>query len=126
MNFEESLMVELNTVEGLTDRVFPLYVPEGQDAPFVVYVSSEGVNDTVLNGFLNSKSIDCEIHVIHKTYKGMKELTRLVLAKIHTFFGRQIGVDGVFIKSISIDTPTEVHEKEVKLYRSSFDIKVRL
>ncbi|MEH7503287.1 DUF3168 domain-containing protein [Neobacillus drentensis] len=126
MNFEEALKSELNSITGLEDKVFPVFAEEGIKPPFVIYVSSEGQQDKTLDGYLISKEIECEIHVIHSNYSKMKNLTKDALSKLQTFYGRAIGVDGPFIKSLSYDKPIEVHEKEVKLYRSSFDIRVRL
>lgn len=125
MNFEEALASELDSIEGLEGKVYPMGAKEGVKPPFVIYVSSEGVQDKTLDGYLTSKEIDCEIHVVHKKYANMKTLTKLVLAKLQTFYGRSIGTDGPFIKGFSYEKPVEVHEKEVQLYRSSFDIHVR-
>jgi hypothetical protein len=126
MNFEEALQYELDTITGLDGKVFPFGTSEGVKPPFVIYVSSEGVEDKTLDGYLNSKEIECEIHVINSRYGTMKALTKEVLSKLQTFYGRSIGVDGPFIRSLSYEKPTEVHEKEVGFYRSSFDIRVRL
>jgi hypothetical protein len=126
MNFEEALMSELNSIIGLDNKIFPMSAKEGTKPPFIIYVSSEGLQDKTLDGYLTSKELDCEIHVIHSNYSKMKNLTKEVLSKLQTFYGRSIGIDGPFIKSLSYDKPTEVHEKEVGFYRSSFDINVRL
>lgn len=126
MNFEEALASELESVDGLEGKVFPMGAKEGVKPPFVIYVSSEGLQDKTLDGYLTSKEIDCEIHVVHKNYDKMKALTKLVISELQTFYGRAIGTDGPFIKSLTYDKPVEVHEKEVQFYRSSFDIHVRL
>lgn len=126
MNFEEALTYELETVTSLDEKVFPMSASEGIKAPFVIYVSSEGVQDNSLNGYLISKEVGCEIHVVHDSYGNMKALTKEVIAKLQTFYARAIGIDGPFIKSLVYEKPTEVHEKEFGFYRSSFDIRVRL
>ena len=126
MNFEEALTYELETITELDEKVFPVSAAEGIRAPFLIYVSSEGVQDNTLDGYLTSKEVECEIHVVHNSYKKMKDLTREVISKLQTFYGRSIGIDGVFIKSLTYDKPTEVSEKEFGFHRSSFDIRVRL
>jgi hypothetical protein len=125
MNFEEALVSELSALTELQNKVFPISASEGTKPPFIIYVSSEGIQDKTLDGYLTSKELDCEIHVIHRNYSNMKSLTKEVLSKLQTFYGRAIGIDGPFIKSLSYEKPTEVHEKEVGFYRSSFDINVR-
>jgi hypothetical protein len=125
MNFEEALVVELSSISGLINKVFPLSAPEGVNPPFVVYVSSEGVQDKTLEGYLDSKEIVCELHIVHSSYGNLKPLTKQVLAKLQSFCGRNIGVNGPFIKNFTYDTPAEIFEREVNLYRSSFDITVK-
>lgn len=125
MNFEKALAVELESISGLQDKVFPLYAKKGIKPPFLIYVSSEGLQDKVLDGYLESKEITCEIHVVNGNYLTVKSLTKLVLSKLLTFPGRVIGTNGLFVKSLSYDNPVEVYEKEVNFYRCSFDIKVR-
>jgi hypothetical protein len=124
MNFEEALVVELNSVPGLKNKVFPLSAPEGIKTPFIVYVSNEGIQDKTLEGYLNSKEVVCEIHVVHSSYGSLKPLTKQVLTHLKTFYSRVIGDNGPFIENFSCDKPTEVYEREVNLYRSSFDITV--
>jgi hypothetical protein len=126
MNFEEALRHELSTITGVQDKVYPVFAEEGIKPPFVIYVSSEGVPDMTFDGYLTSMELECEIHVVHTGYSEMKVLVKEVLSKLLTFYGRSIGIDGPFIRSLSFDRPTEVHEKEVGFYRSSFDINVRL
>jgi acetylglutamate synthase len=126
VDFEEALAYELSSINGLEEKVFPMSAKEGIKPPFVIYVSSEGIQDKTLDGFLNSKEIECEIHVIHNAYREMKGLTKEVLSKLQTFFGRSIGIDGPFVKSFDYDKPVEVHEKELDYHISSFDTRVRL
>lgn len=126
MNFEQSLVYELSTITGLEQKVFPLKAKEGISPPFVIYVSSHGEETKVLEGYLGDKEIVCEIHILGKNYAEMKNYTNLVLEKLKTFFGRQIGENGVFIKSFTYIEPEESHENELNYERTSFDIKVRI
>lgn len=74
---------------------------------------------------MGMKEVECEINVVHKTYSGAKALFSQVLDKVLTFYGRSIGVDGVFIKSLDYEEPVEMYEEEVKLNRIAFRINVR-
>jgi hypothetical protein len=126
MNFEESLVYELSSIEGLSKKIFPLSAVAGVETPFLVYVSSEGEEDRTLNGFIGSKQITCEIHIIANSYSELKRITRSVIEKIKTFWGRQIGVNGVYIKSVAYDPPVETVDEELNLRRSAFDLRVRI
>jgi hypothetical protein len=134
MSFEKALGDELITTSsdlkevtdnGILEKVFPIYAPEGTIAPFIIFVSSEGVQDKSFQGYLTSKEVDCEIYIVHNSYSGMKALTKEVLAKILSFQGRAIGDNGPFIQDVTYEKPIEKYENEVKLYRSAFDMKVR-
>lgn len=118
MNFEEALRVELGTINGLANKVFPLYAPEGEKAPFVVYVPSEGVQGKSLQGYLSSKEVECEVNILQDSYSSLKALVKPVLEKLITFQGRVIGGEyGPFIQDLTYEPPVEVYEKEVSLYR---------
>jgi hypothetical protein len=133
MNFEEALKGELISVsldlkevtdKGVIEKVFPLNAPEGTKPPFIVYVSSEGLQDMTLDGYSENKEIECEINILHSGYGNMKALTKEVLAKILSFQGRAIGLDGPFIHDLTYEKPVEIYENEVALFRSVLTITV--
>jgi hypothetical protein len=126
MHFEEGLVYELESIEGLNDKVFPLYAEEGEQPPFLVYASSEGETTQTLDGWTMEKRIICEIHVIAKSYGKMKILAKAVIDKLMTFQGRAIGIDGPVVKSLSFEQPVEVHDKDYQYYRTSFELIVRI
>jgi hypothetical protein len=127
MNFEEALRAELGAITAITNKIYPLNATEGTVAPYIIYVSSEGVLDRGLDGFYATREIECEINVIHTTYSKLKSLTKDVIALLLTFQNRVIGgTGGVYCKSIWYEKPVELYENEVNLYRSVFDIKIRI
>lgn len=129
MNFEEALRDELSSITSLSNKVFPLNAPEGTKAPYVIYVSNDGVLDKSFEGYLKTRVVDCEINILHKSYGGLKSLAKDVLDKVKSFQSRNIGgiltKDGPFIQNITYSKPVEIYESEVKLYRSVIDIKVK-
>lgn len=126
MNFEEALVEELSSLEGLNDRVFPLSASEGIDPPFVIYLSSEGEETQDLSGVpMGDRHVTCEIHIVANSYGEMKDIVKAVIQRLQTFFGRPIGTDGPLIRSFSMDEPLEAAEEEVGYSRCSFDIRVR-
>jgi tRNA(His) 5'-end guanylyltransferase len=125
MTFEEALRAELSIISSLTNKVFPLTATEGTKAPYVIYVSAPAIKDKSLIGYLNSNQVDCEINILHNTYRELKELIDLVIDKLLSFQDRSIGESGPFIKDITYQTSPEMYEKEVSLYRSVIDIKVK-
>lgn len=126
MDFEEALTAELEQIEGLMDKVFPLNAEEGTEAPYLIYVGSEGLEDKTLDGYSDSKEIDCELNIMQYSYSGLKYLTKQVLSKVKSFQSRKIGDDGPFIQNISYNDSVEIYEKEVDLYRCVIEIKVKI
>jgi hypothetical protein len=126
LNFEEALVEELGSIQGLEGRIYPLNAGEGEKPPFVVYVSSEGEQDLSLEGFANTKEINCEIHIVCDQYEDLKNYTKAVLNTFLTFQGRPIGTNGPLIKSFAYDHPQESNDEERNYSVSSFDIRVRL
>jgi hypothetical protein len=126
MNFEEALRDELSQINGLTNKVFPLQAPEETKAPYAIYVSSDSVLDKSFEGYSDSGVISCEINILQNSYSGLKRLSKDVIGKIVSFQGRELGTSGPFIKDITYQTSPEIYEKEVALYRSVIDIKVRI
>ena len=127
MFLEEALRIELNAIPQLTNKIFPLVAIEGSKPPYVVYISSEGLQYKSLDGFYVLKTINFDIHVVHTSYSQLKALTKLVLDKIISFENTTIGgANGVVIGEISYDMPLEFYEHEANLYRSFFEFRVKL
>jgi hypothetical protein len=47
MNFEEALRNELNSIPQIANKIFPLAATEGVKTPYLVYISSEGVQEKI-------------------------------------------------------------------------------
>jgi len=125
MDFEQAMVYELQTITGLSGKVFPSAPEEGTQAPYVVYNSSEGEPIMTLGGPTNMTELSCEIHVITESYEQLKSLTKAVLDRIRSFFQRAIGQNGPHIRSISHIEPVEDIDTNLNYHKSSFDIRVR-
>lgn len=129
MTFEEALVTEFETITELNGKVFPLNAQDAEgnpvEAPYLIYVSSEGQYDKCLDGFLNMKEVSCELNILHKTYKNMKLLSRQVVAKLKSFEGRIIGVDGPMIQELVFENDSpELYEEQPELYRKVINFRV--
>jgi len=112
-------------ITGLEERVFPLTATEGTEPPFIVFGSSNGKKIQTLTGFSAVGEVTAEIHLVTENYDTLKLMQTAVIAKLSTFQGRSIGIDGPFIKSFTYDEPEEAHDNELGYERASFDIRVR-
>lgn len=122
MSFESSMRTELMKITGLNNKVFPLNAPEGTASPYLVYVSSNGIEAKSHDGYLDLITVGCELNIVHSTYPDMKSLAGLVVEKLKTFQGATIG--DVFIQNITYEAPVELYESEIDAYRTVINIEV--
>ncbi len=125
MDFEQALVYELQTIIGVSGRVFPQKAEENMKPPFIVYLSSDGERIMALSGPTDMTELNCELHIWGESYDQLKTLTKAVIDQIMSFFQRTIGQDGPKIKSISHLEPVEDIDNNLNYYKSSFDIRVR-
>lgn len=128
MRFEEALAYELQTIPAFTDSVFPLVVSEGKNAPYLAYMSNEGVKLKTLSGYIDRKNISAEVNLVAKSYPDVKELTTLVMDKIISFQFRAIGDGtGPYIQDVSFnEDPKEGYEASTDSYMSTITFQVYL
>ena len=127
MNFEEALRNELSGIPQLTNKIFPLAATEGVKTPYLVYVSSEGVQEKYLSGYAGNKEVDCELHILNDSYAGLKDITRQVIDKVISFQDRVIGGDnGVWIQDVTYERVTEQYIDQLFQYLCIISIKVRI
>ncbi|MFD1176866.1 DUF3168 domain-containing protein [Paenibacillus puldeungensis] len=124
MDFEEALSVEIESIAGLSGKVYPGFSP-GKTAPYAVYLSSEGIRYKVLtNGYLGSLRADVTLNIIASKYKQLKQLTKAAINKLVSFEGRVIGTGGPFIDELTYEAPVELWEEEPKLFRCVIEFTV--
>lgn len=127
MSFEPALAQELKTIPELQNRVYPLDAPEvnaKQGVPYLIYVSSEGLRDKTLGGYLDSKEVRGELNVIAARYGDMKAITKKVVALLIGMQGRSIGTNGPYIEEVTYQMPVEIYENQPKLYRCIIEFSV--
>lgn len=127
MSFESGLREELNNVSGLSNQIFPVIAPEGAPTPYLVYESSEGLNDKTLTGFLSSKTIDCGLNIVCSSYSSLKTITPGVILRLQSFLGRAIGTSGIVVQNLTFEgEPHEMYDSESKLYRCIIEFTARI
>jgi hypothetical protein len=125
MNFEESLCAELKMITGLERKVFPQKAEENTEPPFVVYVSSGGEKVQTLDGYTDLTELNFDLTVVTNSYDQLKSYVGAISSKIRSFFGRTIGTDGVYIKSVSFVEPNEDFQENQSFHKSTFNVRVR-
>lgn len=123
MNFEQSLVFELSSIPGLSGKIYPGQAPE-KVIPYIVYLSSVGLKDKNLDGYMESRRVALELNVVATRYADMRQYTESAIDKLISFERRVIGVDGPFIRELTYEPPAELFEDAIKSFRSVIDVVV--
>jgi hypothetical protein len=127
MYFEEALKIELESIDSLTNKIFPLTAIEGVGTPYLVYISSEGIYEKYYSGYSGSKEIDAELHILSDEYPTLNDITRQVIDKVISFQSRVIGgTDGVMIFDVTYEKVTEQYIPELFQFLCVIAITVRI
>jgi len=121
LNFEVDLINTIQKVNDLKNKVYPLSALKGAKAPYAFFLSSEGLPDRTLDGYGDTKAIEVELSIVHSSYDGMKRLTRLVMNEIAQCEAGLMG--STQVNEITYETPAELYEKQVEMYRCVIDYK---
>lgn len=123
MSLEKALREKL---EPFVPNVVPLIAPEGMNTPYIVYKSSEGVQERGLEGNLAIKDVEVELHIVASSYSEMKDKTKLVLSDIKNWQRVKIGTDQIFVQTTTYTKPVEIYENETKTFHCFFDITITI
>jgi hypothetical protein len=127
MDFEQALKIELGSITGLTNKVFPLNVTEGVKAPFIVYESSDGIQEKTLTGFAPYKDINLALYIVANSYSDMKAYSNAVIAKLQSFLGRFIGGSSdVYIRDVDYNKVDEEYFQDLFLYQTTIEATITI
>lgn len=105
MDICEALYKHLSThkpVKDLVDyRIYPIILPQNAVLPSIVYSPVNAYYDSALQGDTGFVRQTIQIVCHDKTYKGARNLSRIVKKRIQDLHGNMGGlfIDAVFIKS---------------------------
>lgn len=120
---EKALRYELSKIPELKDNIFPTNAPEGQKAPYLVYMTRKKPIKT-FEGI--TKDIECNVllNILCESYSSMKDITKKVEDLVVSFQLRVIGNNGPYIEDMTIDDISETYEPELKLQRGIIPFKI--
>lgn len=122
-----ALKSELSSITGLTNKVFPLNVTEGIKAPYIVYESSDGIQEKTLTGFAPYKDINLTIYIVAASYSDMKEYSIAVITQLQSFLGRYIGDStDVYIRDVDYSKVDEEYFQDLLLYQCTIDSTITI
>lgn len=124
MIFEQALLLELKTITALNNHVYPLNASEKvrkTGAPYLIYISSQGVRTKTLGGYRGGKRVSVELNVIAATYESMKTISASVIELLENMEQREIGTGGPFLQEVTYEDPVELYESAPDLFRCLID-----
>lgn len=120
---EKALRHKLNTIPELKDKIYPTNAPEGEKAPYLVYMARKrSLKD--LDGITRDRECNVMLNILCNSYSEMKDITKKVEDLVITFPLRVIGVNGPYIEDLTMDETSETYENELKLYRGIIPFKI--
>jgi hypothetical protein len=122
LNLEQSLEIELSSIAGLNDKVYPLTSPQGAVVPYLIYTLSSTSRDKELTGNNGLVEAQYEFNIYHTVYASLKSIIALMIAKIKTFNQSTLATTGVYIQEVDIINEFETYENEAKLYKGIIEV----
>jgi hypothetical protein len=120
---ETALRYELNKIPELNNKIFPTNAPEGQKAPYLVYIVRKRPLKT-LEGMTKDRECNVMLNILGVSYASMKAITKKVEDLVITFPLRVIGEGGPFIEDLTMDETSETYENELRLQRGIIPFQI--
>lgn len=123
VDFEQALRAELVTLTNLSNKVFPLFAPEGTLPPFVVYQKIRTDYVKTMDGTSANRDGFYEFDLLATTYSDLQSKYVALVEKLKTFVGRNIGTNGPFIQNVTIENAVELYENQADWHRMNLEVK---
>lgn len=124
MILEEALVDMLKNdekISNITERIYPVMIPQNPQYPLIVYQKITGYRDTVLSGPSGFAHPRIQIDSYAETYAEAKELANFVKDAL---YGKTYEGNGVRIASIIIISETDFFEPAIGCHRISMDFSI--
>lgn len=118
---EETMVAALEAVDGLGDRVCPIVDIQKNTGPLVVYDQKTEKQEQELSGDSGLQTAAFQIHVLHSTYRRMRQLSETVKSALKALRGKSYGPLLIEAVIMGLATP-DLHESKVQLFRRTYDV----
>lgn len=125
MDLEQGLKIELSTIKGLNNKVFPLSAPEGTAVPYLVYsLSGADRTDELTSGFAALVGGRYQLNIFHLNYGSLKAIMHSAVSSLKGLQNRNMAGSGPYVQQLTIEDEHEIYEPETRLYNGIIDIMV--
>ena len=117
MNIEQALKTQLSAIEGLNNKVFPIFAPQDTKIPYLTYSlnATERSRDlhTNYNGLVESRY---ELRLFHTNYANLVTIRDSIITKLKTM---NIGAQEIDITSDSV-----IYQSNVFSYQAVIEFNI--
>ena len=120
----EVLKTALESVDGLSARVFPINAIKNRTTPFVVYLLENQHQEMALDGPTGLFTAQYEVNVVHDSYVDIDALSSAISSALYALSGtKQVSL---LVTSVTImQGDPERYEDEVDLWRRPLTVILR-
>lgn len=124
MNIEKALKIELNSVSGLSNKVFPLKAPQELSGHYCIYDMTNTNRMMTIQSFDGLVEAEFAIAVYHTTYSAAKELMDIVITKVKSFLFRELATTGPYCQNVKILNEIETYDDSSGKFMVQIDIQI--
>ena len=124
LDIEESMVIELQSISGLSSKIFPIMAQRDTSIPYLTYNLNENERTrTILthDGLIDARY---QFDIFHNSYSSLKALSDLVIAKLKTFALKKLASTGVYCQKCDILDEVRTYDEETLLYQCTIDILI--
>ena len=109
------ILINDSSVAAITDRCYPVTIPQDPTFPLILYTKITGVRDHVLSGPSGHAHPRFQIEAWAETYAEVKALADAIRDALDGYSGTAF--DEAVIGSCLIYSERDIYENEIKVYR---------
>ena len=121
MYFEECLVTQLASINGLNAKIFPITCPEGTLTPYLCYELNNTDMTQELTQYSGLVGRSYQLTLVHTSFNSLKTLKSSIISKLKTFQGSNIGI---YIEQIDIQNDFEIYETGSMYYMGIVEFTV--
>lgn len=97
---EDDLYTNLETITGLTGKVYALRASKSAVVPYAVYNRISTQREQTLTGFVGNAEVAFQLDIYHSTRAAMLTIKAALIARLKTY--NQLAIGSTFIQSVEI------------------------
>lgn len=118
---EETMVAALEALDGMSKRVCPVVDIKKSNGPLVVYDQRSETGEQELEGDTELLTAVFQIHVLHGTYRQMRQLCGIVKGTLKGLRGTKS--EALHIEALTLEQATpDILEEKVGLFRRTYNV----